>query len=153
VVVYSAAVNAASAGSAAPYSLAQITKVKAEGKGKIRKPATIKLGAPVPVASAVYSNDQVMLAPRGKLTASVPEELIVDGSLVTDTFGRQTDGAGDGQAGSDYIATITGTRVIDGGMQLVRTQRQPAAVADVVDHLLARGELAGLKAKQERGVD
>jgi hypothetical protein len=94
------------------------------------------------VASAVYSNDQVMLTPRTKLTASKPEELIVDGSLLTDTLGRGIDGAGDGVAGSDYIATITGTRVATGGIPLVRAQRQNVSVADVVDHLLARDELA-----------
>ena len=57
-----------------------------------------------------------MLTPRGKLAASKPEELIINGSLVTDTLGRAIDGADDGQAGSDYIATISGTRVTTGGI-------------------------------------
>jgi hypothetical protein len=47
--------------------------------------------------------------PRGKLTASKPEELIVNGSLVTDTLGREIDGSDDGQPGGDYVATISGT--------------------------------------------
>jgi hypothetical protein len=81
VVDFSGALNAASADNASAYEIAPIIKVKASGKGKNRKPATTKLGAPVHMASAVYSNDQVMLTPRGKLTASEPEELIVNGSL------------------------------------------------------------------------
>ena len=66
------------------------------------------------------------LTPRGKLTASKPEELIVNGALVTDTLGREIDGDDDGQAGGDYIATISGSRVTAGGLPLARTRRQPA---------------------------
>ena len=47
---------------------------------------------------------------RVKLTASKPEELIVNGTLVTDTLVREIDGADDGHPGTDYIATISGTR-------------------------------------------
>ena len=46
------------------------------------------------MASAVYSNNQVTLTPRVKLTSSKPEELIVNGALITDTLGRGIDGAG-----------------------------------------------------------
>ncbi len=60
-------------------------------------------------------------------------------------LGREIDGNDDGQPGGDYIATISGTRVTAGGIPLVRSQRQPASVADVVDALLERGELAGLR--------
>jgi hypothetical protein len=143
-VVHSAAVNAASAENAAAYELAPIIKVKASGKGKNRKPATIKLGAHVTVASAGYSNDQVVLTPRAKLTASKPEELIVNGTLITDTLGHEIDGADNGKAGSDYIATISGSRVTDGGIPLARIRRQPV-VAVAIDHLLTHGELAQLE--------
>ena len=85
------------------------------------------------------------LTPRGKLTASKPEELIVNGALVTDTLGREIDGNDDGQPGSDYIATISGSRVTAGGIPLARTREQPATVADAIDALLARGELTGLR--------
>ena len=70
------------------------------------------LGSPVTLASAVYStsNNGVTLMPRVKLTASKPEELIVNGTLVTDTLVREIDGADDGHPGTDYIATISGTR-------------------------------------------
>ena len=143
VVDFSAALNAASADNAGAYELAPIIKVKASGKGKNRKPATTKLGTPVPVASAVYtaSNNQVTLTPRAKLAASKPEELIVNGSLILDTLGREIDGAGDGQAGSDYIATITGTRVTTGGLPSARMGPRSDGVTEVVDLLLAHGEL------------
>ena len=84
-------------------------KVKASGKGKNKKPATTKLGALVPVDSSIHSatNNAVTLTPRTKLTTSKPEELIVNGSLLTDILGREVDGNDDGQPGGDYLATIT----------------------------------------------
>ena len=99
VLEFSGALNAGAADNASAYELAPVIKVKASGKGKNRKPATTKLGAPVAPASAVYnaSNNSVTLTPRGKLTASKPEELIVNGALVTDTLGREIDGNDDGQ--------------------------------------------------------
>jgi hypothetical protein len=144
---FSAALNAASADNAGAYQLAPVIKVKASGKGKNRKPATTKVGVPVAPASAVYnpSTNRVTLTPRGTLTASKPEELIVNAALVTDTLGRPIDGNDDGQAGGDYIATISGNRVTAGGLPLARTQRQPASVEDAIDALLERGELAGLR--------
>ncbi len=112
VLQFSGVLSAGTADNAGAYKLASVIKVKASGKGKNRKPATNKLGSPVPVASAVYSasDDEVILAPRTKLTASKPGELIVNGTLITDTLGREIDGADDGVAGSDYVATISGTR-------------------------------------------
>ena len=140
---FSGALNAASADNVSPFEFAPIIKVKAKGKGKNRKPATTKLGSAVTLASAVYnpSNNSMTLAPRGKLTASKPEELIVNGALLTDMLGREIDGNDDGQPGGDYIATISGTRVSTGGLPLARTQRQTARIADVIDRLLARGRL------------
>ena len=66
------------------------------------------------------------LAP-GASSLTKPEELIVNVALLTDTLGRQIDGNDDGQAGGDYIVTISGSRVTAGGPQLARTQRQPAS--------------------------
>ena len=81
-------------------------------------------------ASAVYtvSNNQVTLTPRATLNLTKPEELIVNAPLVTDTLGRPIDGNDDGQAGGDYIATFSGSRVTVGGVPAVRTQEQPANV-------------------------
>ena len=84
------------------------------------------------------------LTPRGTLNLTKPEELIVNGRLVTDTLGRQIDGNDDGQPGGDYIATISGSRVTVGGLPLARTMEQPANVPAAIDALLARGELTGL---------
>ena len=96
------------------------------------------------LTSAVHTlpNNRGTLTPRGKLTASKPKELIVNGTLVTDTLGGEIDGNDDGQAGSDYIATITGSRVTPCGISLASVRRRPANIGDVIDHLLARGELA-----------
>ncbi len=144
---FSGALNAVSADNAGAYELAPVIKVKATGKGKNRKPATTRLGAPVAPASAVYSasNNSVTLTPRGKLTATKPEELIVNGALISDALGREIDGNDDGQPGGDYIATVSGTRVTPGGLPLARTREQPAPVTAAIDALLARGELAVLK--------
>ena len=63
---------------------------------------------------------------------------------MTDTLGRGIDGGDDGQAGSDYIATLTGSRVTVGGVPAVRTAAQPAVAHSAVDALLASDELTGL---------
>jgi hypothetical protein len=54
---------------------------------------------------------------------------------------QEIDGDNNGRSGSDYIATVSGTRVTTGGIPLARIQRQPTQVADAIDHLLDRGEL------------
>jgi hypothetical protein len=144
---FSGTINSGAADNASAYELAPIIKVKATGKGKNREPATTKLGAPVSLASEVYTasnNEATLTTPRAKLTASKQEELIVNGALLTAALGRKIDGNNDGQPGGDYIVTISGARVNVGGMPLARVQRQPANVADVIDHLLARAELTEL---------
>jgi hypothetical protein len=142
----SGALNAGAAGNANAYEFAPVIKVKAKGKGKHKTPATTKLGAPVHPATAVYngSNNQVTLTPRGTLNLTKPEELIFFTSLVTDTLGRQVDGNNDGQAGGEYIATLSGSRATTGGLPLARTPEQPAKVGAAIDALLARGDLTGL---------
>ena len=90
------------------------------------------------------------LTPRAKLAASKFAELIVNGTLVTDALNGPIDGADDGHAGGDSIATVTGSRVATGGIALVQSQGRPVTVADMVDHLLARGELAELRSGPRR---
>jgi hypothetical protein len=102
-------------------------------------------------AAYTASDNRAALTPRGGLAVLKPEDLIVNGSLVTDTLGREIVGTDNGKAGSDYIATINGTRVTTGGPPLVQAQRRPAAVADAIDHLLARGELNGLRDARHAG--
>jgi hypothetical protein len=118
---FSGALNPAAATDANGYELAAIIRVKATGKGKNRKPAGAKLGAPSTPISAVYTapNDSVTLVPRVKLSPSKLMELIVDAALVTDSLGRPIDGNDTGQPGGDYIATISGNRVTVGGLPLV----------------------------------
>jgi hypothetical protein len=144
VLQFSEALNAATADNVDAYELAPIFKVDDSGKRKNHKPTTSRVGSPEPVASAAYdrANNRVTLYLRSKLTASKPEELIVNGALLSDWLDRGIDGANDGQNGSDYIATVTGTRVSAGGIPLVRTARRPATVVDAVDQLLAGGDLA-----------
>ncbi len=152
VLQFSGALNAVAADNVGAYELAPVIKVKATGKGKNKKPATTKLGKPVKLASAVYtsSNNQVTLTPKGTLNLSKSDELIVNASLVTDTLGREIDGNGDGQAGGNYIATLTGSRVTAGGVPLARTGGQPAIVHFAVDALLARDALSGISRSSRR---
>jgi hypothetical protein len=70
--------------------------------------------------------------------------LIDNGALLADTLGREIDGNADGQPGGNFIATISGSRATTGGIPLARLQRQATGVDAVVDHLLARGSLAGV---------
>lgn len=70
--------------------------------------------------------------------------MIVNDSLLTDMLGREIDCADDGQAGSDFIATISGKRVTAGGPPLSGTSQQPVALSNAIDAPLARGELTAL---------
>ncbi len=146
VIQFSGALNANAAENASAYEIAPVITVKAAGKGKNHKPGTTKLGAPVALSSAVYdsSNQSVTLTSRVTLSATKPEELIVNGSLLTDTLGREIDGSGDGRAGSDYIATISGGRAAVGEIAVARRAERHAAVRAAIDDLLARGELTRL---------
>ena len=144
VVDFSGALNATAAQNADAYELALILKTKASGKGKHRKPATLKLGDPLPVESAIYSgsSDTVTLVPLVTPVASLPEELIVNGALLTDTLGRAIDGANDGQAGSNYVGTIAGNQVTPGGIESARAKSRATSIAKAVDYLLAKSHLA-----------
>jgi hypothetical protein len=77
------------------------------------------------------------------LNRTKPQELIVSGELLTDTYGRQIDGNDDGQPGGDYIATISRGRATVGGVPLSRSSATPALVAAAVDAVFARGEQKG----------
>jgi hypothetical protein len=143
VLQFSGSLNAGIADNVNAYGLAPIIMVKAHGKGKHRVPARTELGKPVTPASAVYAagSNRVTLTPRGTLSLAKPQELIVRAALVTDVQGRPIDGNDDGQAGGDYIATLSGSRVTVGGLPLARKQTHPAVVPAAIDALLARGEL------------
>jgi hypothetical protein len=87
------------------------------------------------------SNNSMTLTPRGKLTAAKPEELIVNGALLTDMLGREIDGDGDGQPGGDSIAAMRRTMPTTGGLPLARTQA--AGEHRGRGRSRARGELTG----------
>ena len=89
VLQFSGALNAGAADNVHAYEVAQVIKVKANGKGKHKQPATSKLGTPVKLASAVYTatNNEVTLTPRGTLKLTKPDELIVNAALVTEVLG------------------------------------------------------------------
>jgi hypothetical protein len=53
----------------------------------------------------------VTLMPKNKLSAAQPDELIVTGSVLTDTLGRPIDGNHDGQPGGNFEATFKGRSV------------------------------------------
>ncbi len=141
---FSGALDAGAADNASAYEVAPVITVKGKGKGKHKQPPTTKLGTPVTPSLAAYTgvNNQVTLTPRGALNLTKPEELIVNGKLLTDAQGREIDGNDDGQPGGDYIATVSGSRVTAGGLPRARTSKRSTAVSGAIDALLARGELA-----------
>jgi streptogramin lyase len=69
-------------------------------------------GWTIPVVSAVYNaaNDTVTLSPSSRLNVHAAYQLTVNGtgsSGVKNIFGDLLDGAGTGQPGSDFVATLT----------------------------------------------
>jgi RHS repeat-associated protein len=103
VVGFSGDLSAAAADNTNAYQIAPIKKTK--GKGRHGKPGTT-IGRSIPPATAVYnaSNETVTLTLRGKPNLANPEQLTVDGALVTDGLGRLIDGSDDGKPGSNYVA-------------------------------------------------
>jgi hypothetical protein len=86
----------------------------------------------------------VLLALTTKPNLSQTDRLQIVAADLTDALGRPLDGNNDGQPGGNYIATVSGSRVTADGIGLARTQRQPVAVADAIDVLLAHRELIRL---------
>jgi streptogramin lyase len=69
-------------------------------------------GWTIPVASAIYNaaNNTVTLSPSSRLNVHAAYQLTVNGtgsSGVKNIFGDLLDGAGTGQPGSDFVATLT----------------------------------------------
>jgi len=94
------------------------------------------------------------LGRRGRPTEPVPDSLTkpvqlqVNGlapSGLQDSFGRLIDGDHNGTAGGNAIAILSKTGATVDAVELVRTQSRPATTSAVVDALLERGELAGLR--------
>jgi hypothetical protein len=91
---------------------------------------------PVPIASAVYNaiNNTVTLSPASRLNVHWNYALTVIGTTphgVTDVFGDLLDGAGTGQPGSDFQATITRRNLVIGRSVLKVPKFSPRAAATV----------------------
>jgi hypothetical protein len=77
--------------------------------GKTRKGHTT-YSKTLALRSATYSPaaHTVTLIPKNKLSAAQPDELIVTGSVLTDTLGQPIDGNHDGQPGGNFEAIFKG---------------------------------------------
>ena len=97
-VIFSGALNPTSAENVAAFVLDSAVKSKKLGKRFIK---------PVPFKMASYSSgtDILTLTPRHKFPKR-RIELTIRGTLIQDAEGRQLDGHGDGQAGSNYVAIL-----------------------------------------------
>jgi len=69
-------------------------------------------------------------------------------SGLQESYGRLIDGDHNGSAGGSAIAILARKGVSVDAVELVHTHSQPTMTATVVDALLARGELAGLRHAQ-----
>ena len=150
IVTFSGAVNATEADEAAIYRLATAGK-----KGSF----TAKNAGTINLRSAVYnrSTNTVALTPKKPFALTKPVQLLVDGlapSGLQDSYGRLIDGNDNGTAGGDAIATLGKKGVTIDAVELVRTHSQPITTSAVIDALLERGKLAGLRhalrARRER---
>lgn len=140
VVTFSGAVNAAEADSINTYRLATPGK---KGSYTAKNAGIIKL------KSAVYngSSDLVALTPKKPFALTKPVQLLVYGSGASglqDAEGRLIDGDHNGTAGGNAIAILSKKSVTIDAVPLARTSGKTAASA-VVDALLERDDLAGLK--------
>jgi hypothetical protein len=105
VVQFSAALNPTAATNLAAYALGTV----AQGRKHPSKP--------VPLAQASYDPvaHTVTLIPLKKLAFKPPLQLRLRGALLTDTLGTLLDGNQNGQAGSDFVATLTAGGASVGG--------------------------------------
>ncbi len=130
VLQFSGALNASDAQNQLLYSLAPETTKK----------HVIKLGKAVAPATAVYnaSTNTVTLTPKKALVLNPPEQLKINSSGLLDALGRALDGNNDGQAGGNFVATLSKQ-----GITLERLGGAPSSrlAATAVDHLLEKGAL------------
>jgi hypothetical protein len=111
---------------------------------------TAKNAGIINLRSAVYtrSTNTVALTPKKPFALSKPVQLQVNGlapSGLQDSYGRLIDGDHNGTAGGNAIAILSKKGATVNAVALARTHSQPATTGAVVDVLLARGELAGLR--------
>jgi hypothetical protein len=122
VVQFSAALNPAAATNLAAYALSTV----AQGRKHPSKPVPLVHAGYDPVAHTVT------LTPIRKLVLKPPLQLRLSGALLTDALRTMLDGQHDGQAGSDFVATLSAGGASAGNIS-----------ASAVDALLETGFRAG----------
>jgi hypothetical protein len=100
--------------------------------------------------SAGYSQstNTVVLTPKKPFALTKPVQLQINGlapSGLQDSSGRLIDGDHNGTAGGNAIAILGKKGATVDAVELVRTHSQSTTTTAVIDALLERGELAGLR--------
>jgi len=104
----------------------------------------------IDLRSAVYSpsTNMVALTPKKPFALTKPVQLQINGlapSGLQDSYGRLIDGDHNGTAGGNAIAILSKKGATIDAVELVRTHSQSTTTTAVIDALLERGELAGLR--------
>jgi hypothetical protein len=132
----------AGAGDLAAYQIASVATKKVK-----KKPVTtykpIKLASALPATSPMASS--VSLVPAAKPKLGQTDRLEIVATDLTDSLGRALDGNDDGLPGANFVATFGKSGVSDDLVEPARAQRHRAAKTDVIDALLAGGELGGVR--------
>jgi len=111
---------------------------------------TAKNAGIINLRSAVYnqSTNMVALTPKKPFALTKPVQLQINGlapSGLQDSYGRLIDGDHNGTAGGNAIAILSKKGATIDAVELVRTHSQSTTTTAVIDALLERGELAGLR--------
>ncbi len=122
VIQFSGALNPLTAQSLASYALTTEVITKKHGT---------TLGKAFPISKAVYSasTDTVTLTTKKALVVNPPLQLRVNGSSVLDSLGRPIDGNDDGQAGGNFLATLSKKGVTIGNAVTSPAVRAVSALA------------------------
>jgi len=141
-VTFSGAVNASE-----PDQTTGIYRLATPGK---KGSYTAKNAGIIKLRSALYnqSTNMVVLTPKKPFALTKPVQLQIDGlapSGLQDSYGRLIDGDHNGTAGGNAIAILGKKGVAVDAVELVRTHLQSTSTTAVIDALLERGELAGLR--------
>ena len=141
-VYFSGPVNASEADTLATYRLATPGK---KGSYTAKNAAVIKLKS----ARYTASSNEVVLIPKIAFALTKPVQVLVYGTgpnALEDSEGRVIDGDHNGTPGGNAIAIITKGGVTYDAAALARSAAlTPARATAVVDALLARGDLNGLR--------
>ena len=141
-VTYSGALDAADATNLDAYSLKAAL-------GKKRHSHGFLLPYLFESASFAPATNTVQLRPILKIPKNTLMQLTINGSRIHDTTGRQLDGNGDGQAGGNFVGTLTS----GGGSSMARAMvdsRSGRETGAAIDALMTDESLAGLSRRRHR---